>query len=196
MNTETTKAASLATGSPLTAETWSNFVSRLHHDCIGAGVERHYTTDAIFIVQARRLIFGIDKAYTDSWAVLLDGHHWFSPQEYWNDCDEEERARLNRLATEGGECGFLEMREAEQWDLLDSLDDHTVTGWDYRWDYVCAHLTRDAADAFIARKKHDYRDGIRVYVDAQVYCWEFNAIKEAILTGRLQFVAESHPEAA
>ena len=52
---------------------------------------------------------------------------------------------------------------------------------------MCAHFTQEAADAFIARKKHDFPDGLRVYVDAQTYCWEFNAIKEAILSGRIVF---------
>ena len=79
------------------------------------------------------------------------------------------------------------MDESDQWDLLADLPDHTVTGWDDRWEYVCSHLTQDAADAFIARKKHDYREGLRVCVEAQTYCWEFNAIKQAILDGQLVF---------
>lgn len=186
MTTEKTKCASLATGSSLTKETWDDFVQRLHHDCVGKGVARHYTADAIFIVQARRLIFGIDKDYTDRLAVLLDDHHWFSPVDYWDDCDEDEQSSLDVLAREYDGRAFLELNESAQWSILEDLDDHTVVGWDERWEYVCANLTRDAADAFIARKKHDYRDGLRVYVDAQIYCWEFNAIKDAILAGRLQ----------
>lgn len=189
-------APSLATGANLTAETWADFVKRLHHDCVGAGVERHFTADAIFIVQARRLIFGIDSDYTAKVVVIHDDSHWFSPLEYWEGCDEEDRASLDAQAMEEQECKFLDLDPFYQWEILGGLDDHTVTGWDERWEYVCAHLTRDAADAFIARKKHDYRDGIRVYVDAQTYCWEFNAIKEAILKGRMQFVGEAAGSAA
>ena len=186
MNTKKTKHASLSTGAALTLETWADFVQRLHHDCVGEGVKRHYTADAIFIVQARKLIFGIDKDYTDRWAVLLDDHHWFSPRDYWDDCDEDQKSSLDVLACEADGVPFLELNDSQQWCILEDLDDHTVVGWNDRWDYVCAHLTRDAADAFIARKKHDYHDGLRIYVDAQTYCWEFNAIKAAILTGRLQ----------
>ncbi|MNN59485.1 hypothetical protein D3C81_1746030 [compost metagenome] len=50
---------------------------------------------------------------------------------------------------------------------------------------MSAHFTKDAAEAFIRRKKHDYRHGMRVYVESQYYAWEFNVIKNAILDGRL-----------
>lgn len=189
------QAPSLATGAPLTAETWADFRRRLHHDCVGEGVAWHFTADAIFIVQARRFIFGIDHDYTDQLAVILDGRHWFSPHEYWDDLDEEERASLDAQAIEEQECKFLELDPFYQWAILRELDDHTVAGWDERWEFVCANHTHDGAEAFIARKKHDYRDGLRIYVEAQPYCWEFNAIKQAILDGRLQFI-ESTPSAA
>ena len=58
-----------------------------------------------------------------------------------------------------------------------------------------SHFTREAAEAFIKRKSHDYRDGLRIYVDANIYCWEFNAIKEALMDGRL-VLAESKGGAA
>ena len=180
---------SIARGDKLTAESWNDFVSRLHHDCVGAGVEQHYTADAIFIVQARRLIFGIDLDYTDRRAVILEDKHWLTPMEYWDDCGPEKRGALDAAATEesDGECNFADLSVADQWDLLGNLPDHTVTGWDDRWEYVCAHLTHDAANAFINRKKHDYPEGLRVYVEAQIYCWEYNAIKDAILDGRIVF---------
>ncbi|MNR29189.1 hypothetical protein D3C85_1465610 [compost metagenome] len=77
-----------------------------------------------------------------------------------------------------------------QWDILGELDDHTVTGWDDRWVPVNSHFTKDAAEAFIKRKRHDYREGMRVYVDAQTHCWEYNTIKEAILQGRIGLTDE------
>jgi len=195
-SSNTTAAASLATGAPINTDTWADFVRRLHHDCAGEGVRRHYTADAIFIVQARRLIFGIDKDYTDRLAVICDEQHWCSPKEYWDDCDEEGRAALDRMAMDEGGCAFLDLHGSDQWGVLEDLDGHSVVGIDDRWDYVCAHLTRDAAEAFIARKKHDYREGLRIYVDAQTYCWEFNAIKEAILDGRLRLVEAQPQESA
>ncbi|MNX76701.1 hypothetical protein D3C86_1082160 [compost metagenome] len=39
----------------------------------------------------------------------------------------------------------------------------------------------------IRRKKHAYRDGLRIYVNSQHYCWLFEAIKEAILDGTLTY---------
>lgn len=77
--------------------------------------------------------------------------------------------------------------ESDQWYVLGELEDHTVTGWDDRWEYVNAHFTHAAAEAFIQRKKHDYQEGMRVYVESQYYAWEFNAIKEAILDGTLTY---------
>lgn len=182
-----THEKSLARGDKLTPETWANFIERLHHDCVGEGVDDHCTADAIFIVQAKRRITGIDMDYTDQWLVYCDESEWLSPQEYWDDLDDEGREDLDAKVREDSDCSFLELDELEQWDVLGGLDDHTVTGWDDRWEYVCSHFTKDSAESFIRRKKHDYQLGLRVYVDAQSYCWEFNAIKEAILSGLLVF---------
>ncbi|MNN73478.1 hypothetical protein D3C81_1895980 [compost metagenome] len=49
-----------------------------------------------------------------------------------------------------------------------------------------SHFTKDAAEAFIRRKKHDYGE-MRVYVESQYYALEFEAIKSAILDGTLTY---------
>lgn len=180
---------SLAIGHELTPETWADFVERLRNDCVGEGARDHCTADAIFIVEAKRRITAIDMDYTDNLLVFCDEREWLSPQEYWDDCDGEGRARLNAMAQAMSECNFLELNNPDKWSILGLLDDHTVTGYEEQWEYVCAHFTNDAAEAFIQRKKHDYQLGMRVYVNAQVYCWEFNAIKEAIMSGRLTLTA-------
>lgn len=184
-------ATSLATGAEINPATWADFVARLHHDCVGDGARDHCTADAIFIVQAKRHIFGIDRDYTDRWAVIVDDKHWETPGAYHAELSDEGKANLDRIALFHCESSFLEVDQRQQWSILEDLPDHTVTGMGDRWEYVCSHFTKDAAEAFIRRKKHDYRDGIRVYVDAQVHCWEFSAIKEAILSGRLAFVESS-----
>jgi hypothetical protein len=181
---------SIAKGAPLTEDTWADFVTRLRHDCVGAGVEEHYTADAIFIVQAKRYIFGIDTDFGGDIAVLYDECYWFSPEDYYKDLDEEGKEDLDTKSQEEYDCPFLELNGGFQGDLLSELPEHTVTGVREEWEYVNAHFTKDAAEAFIARKKHDYPDGLRVYIDAQVYCWEYNTIKEAILSGKLQLVAK------
>jgi hypothetical protein len=178
---------SLATGSALTQETFTDFVERLKYHSKGAGVNDHCTADAIFIVQARRIVSGIDLVYANDKLVYCDEKQWFSPQEYWDDCDDDVRDNLDNISAEEDSCIFLDATEFSQWQILSELEDHTVTGWDESWEYVCAHFTKEAAEAFISRKKHDYRDGIRIYVEAQIHCWEFNAIKNALINGDIVF---------
>lgn len=191
MSQQSDKPVSLAHGAPLSPESWADFVARLHHDCVGEGVRRHCTADVIFKVESRERIYGIDKDYADNLAVIFDDSVWFSPQEYWDDLDEEGRAELNKVAQHWSERDFLERDEDDQWEQLGDLDGHRVTGWDESWEYVCSHFTKDAADAFIERKRHDYRKGIRVYADAQTHCWEYNTIKEGILQGRIGLTDEA-----
>lgn len=186
---------SLATGDALTPETWADFVQRLHHDCIGQGVRDHCTAEAIFIVQAKRINCGIDPDFTDQLLVACDDEQWYSPKEYWADLDDEGRAELNRKMQGWSQCQFMKASDSDQWYVLGELDSHTVTGWHASWEYVCAHFTSDAAEAFIRRKKHDYREGLRVYVESQYYSWEFNAIKEAILSGRLVLAEQQQASA-
>lgn len=181
----------LATGAALTPESFNDFIQRLLHHCVGEGVNNHHTANALFIVQARRELAGIDRDYTDQWLVYCDDQTWHSPQAYWDDSDEESQAMLNAKAQEESEVDFLQLSESDQWEILGNLDDHTVTGWDEQWEYVNAHFTKEAAEAFIKRKAHDYRKGLRVYVEAQLYCWEFNAIKEALLSGQLVLKPEA-----
>jgi len=182
-------APSLATGHELTAATWADFVTRLRHDCVGAGVHDHCTAAATFIVQARRIAYGLDTDYSDN-RVLIDHCNegeWFSPKEYWDDQDEDGRAALNKAMQAWSSCQFMKADESDQWHVLGELDGHAVTGWCENWEYINAHLTKDAAEAFIRRKKHDYRKGMRVYVDSQYYAWEFEDIKEAIIAGTLTY---------
>lgn len=182
-------APNLATGHDLDAATWADFVTRLRHDCVGAGVHDHCTSAAIFIVQARRIVYGIDTDYSDN-RVLTDHCNegeWLSPKDYWDEQDEDERASLNKAMQAWSGCQFMKADESNQWYVLGELEGHAVTGWCENWEYINAHFTKDAAEAFIRRKKHDYGKGMRVYVESQYYAWEFNAIKEAILDGTLSY---------
>lgn len=178
---------SLATGAELDQKSFADFVQRLQHHVRGEGVAWHHTADALFTVQARKIIFGIDRDYTDKLAVGIEDSMYFSPKEYWDDADESQRKHLDEIATDTGDGLFLSLEESDQWDILGDLQDHTVSGWDERWDCVNVHFTKEAAEAFIQRKKHDYRDGLRVYVEAQVYCWEFNAIINGLINGQIIF---------
>lgn len=177
---------SLATGAKLNSSTWANFVQRLHHDCVGAGVRSRCTAATLFTVQAKRIDYGFDIDYAEGRVVYLKDRSWFSPKEYWDDPDDEECGEMDQQIRADHECGFLDLDEHDQWDTLGELDSHTVTGWNKRWEMVNSHFTKDATEAFIRRKQHDYGE-IRVYVESQYYAWEFNAIKEAILDGTLTY---------
>jgi hypothetical protein len=177
---------SLATGAALDAATWTDFVERLRHDCNGAGVKWHHTAAALFTVQTKRIDYGFDPEHAEGLVVCLEDLSWFSPKEYWDDLDDEERAELDEALQADRECGFMDMDEDDQWEYLSECDSHTVTGWNKRWEIVNSHFTKDAAEAFIRRKKHDYGE-MRVYVESQYYAWEFEAIKEAILNGTLTY---------
>ena len=177
---------SLATGHPLTPDTWADFFQRLRHDCVGAGVRDHGTAAAIFTVQTKRIDYGFEPDYAEGLVVCLEDRSWFSPKEYWDDLDDDERGEMDDQVMADRECGFLDLDEDDQWDILRELDSHTVTGWNKRWEIVNSHFTKDAAEAFIRRKKHDYGE-MRVYVESQYYAWEFEAIKEAILNGTLTY---------
>ena len=177
---------SLAAGANLDPATWADFVERLRHDCNGAGVKWHHTACALFTVQVKRIDYGFEPNYAEGLVVCREDCSWFSPEEYWEDCDEEDQAALNARVQEFNECDFLELDIDDQWDLLGEIDEHTVTGWNKRWEIVNSHFTKDAAEAFIRRKKHDYGE-MKVYVEAQVYAWEFEAIKAAILDGTLTY---------
>jgi hypothetical protein len=176
---------SLATGSALTPETFTDFMERLKYHCNGAGVNDHCTADAIFIVQRKRIVSGIDLDYAPQKLVYCEDRQWFSPQAYWDDLTRAEKIKLNKSCVDEFGSKFLKTTEYEQWEILADIEDHTVTGWDESWEYVSAHFTKEAAEAFIARKKHDYSDGIRIYVEAQTYSWEFNVIKNALIDGKL-----------
>ena len=180
---------SLATGHPLNAATWTDFVQRLKHDCVGAGVRDHCTVAAIFTVQARRIDTGYDLDFNSDQACIIDhdgGDLCFSPGEFYENAYECQQASLNASAQEQRECDFTDLCESDQWEILAELDDYTVTGWQERWEIINSHFTKDAAEAFIRRKKHDY-GRMRVYVESQYYAWEFEAIKEAILDGTLTY---------
>lgn len=179
------KATTLATGADLTPETWAEFVARLHHDCVGEGVSRHYTADATFLVE-KRVWQAVPEELSDVLRVHTDGHD--EPlEDFFTDLEPEEQAALD-AAVDGVflEADDYDMREAMEKLYPGSTLYHALE----QWEFVCQHFTRDAADAFIKRKKHDYRDGLRVYVDASTYSWELNTIKAAILSGRIGLIEQ------
>lgn len=185
--------ATLAKGADLTPETWADFVARLHHDCVGEGVGDHYTADAVFLVQkAERYL--VPEGYGGT-PVIFDGCEHSEPvPTFFENCCEETKAKLNE-ACDGDFLGADEYDKSSA--LSEHLPDYSLLYEEMRWEFLNQHFTRDAADAFIKRKGHDYRDGLRVYVDASSYSWELNTIKAAILSGQIGFIkADPAPKEA
>ena len=177
----------LATGAMLDAATWADFVTRLRHHSVGEGVREHYTSNALFVVQRLTYTYGIERDYHPERVTICDDCVWVNPQHYWDDTDQDRRDKLDATSMKEHGLVFMAVDTDRQFDMLDELPDHRVVGRSERWDFVSAHLTREAADAFIQRKWHDYRYGLRVYVAAQRYAWEFEAIKAGILNGSITF---------
>lgn len=165
----------------LTKEAFEDFISRLKFHNQGKGVDSHCTANPLFIVQSRKRVVGIDLQY--------------DPSTLWTDVEEE----VSEYET------YEELRQAvleyeeeyecnvDQWDF--DHDDKIFcngevafqkVGYCDTWEFVTAHFTKEAAEAFISRKKHDYRE-LRVYVEAQVHCWEWNAIVKGLLNGKITF---------
>ncbi|MDO9099682.1 MAG: hypothetical protein Q7V53_02910 [Caldisericota bacterium] len=192
-----TNPPTLARGASLTAATWEDFRNRLEHDCIGPGVDRHHTADPVFCVQSKAYVYGLEDLYGGTQvACSADGESVHeNPLDFYNHAlGEEEQALLDQTALDAHGERFADIHLREQWRLLGDLKNVNVTNRAEHWRHVCSHFTREAAEAFIARKGHDYRDGLRIYVEAQPYSWEINAIREAIISGRL--VLNDHlPEA-
>ena len=171
---------SLARGAELTADTWADFVARLHHDCVGEGVRDHYTADAVFLVQ-KRVWLTVPEDCGDCIRVHTDGHDE-TIESFIEGLEPEELAALD-AAVDGpfAESDSYDMTEALAKVLPESTLYHSVG----EWETVNQHFTKEAAEAFVKRKSHDYREGLRVYVDASTYSWELNTIKAAILDGRI-----------
>lgn len=179
----------LATGAPLTAETFADFAQRLKYHCQGEGVRGHGTADAIFTVEKRVIDYGYDEAYSDNIVIVQEGSCWEDPLKYYQGLDCEVKRDLNKLAQYYDGKQFAKLTKEDQFAVVAdaNLDCVYVTRWQERWETVNSHFTHEAAEAFIKRKGHDYPDGLRVCVDAQLYCWEWNAIKQAIMDGTLVF---------
>lgn len=138
--------------------TFGDFISRLRSHNRGEQVHYHCTRDHLFIVQKRVRHYGIDLKYDPQTIWVLSDDKELEYETY-----EELRDAATEYETEN-ECSL------DEWDFrFDdeiTLNGKTVfekIGYIETWDYVCAHFTKEAAEAFISRKKHDY-DKLRVYV--------------------------------
>lgn len=170
----------------LTKQIFEDFKNRLHYWNKGEGAKDHITANPIFIVQKLERIYGFDPDYCDSFVFVNEDSEWESVTDLFDCLDEDEIKRIVKDADCDTLGDFLLMDKYNQVQVLNEFDYRKVY-YKEHWSHVSSHFTREAAAAFIKRKKHDYRQ-LRIYVEAQPYCWEYNMIIQAILDGKIDFI--------
>lgn len=176
----------LANGGELNKRSWDDFVNRLKYHCEGDGVKEHCTSYPIFEVQEKTINTGMDREFTNDWVIIDEEVFFYSPEELYIDLDDEQTQELN------ADGDFLSLPEKEQWEILEHAG-YIVTGYVTEWVTINQHLTKEAAEAFIKRKGHDYEE-LRIVAESLYWCNEFKAIQKAILDGRLQFIEGGQDE--
>jgi hypothetical protein len=142
---------------------FDDFVARLTAENKGDRVGSHCTAHPLYIVQSLQCEYGVDPDFgTDGFVWVMDG------TDYTRD-------ELIEAFTQG----------VDDNEIPDFSDAEKVC-YRERWEYVSAHFTREAAVAYIDRKKHDYR-GMRIYVESRVHAHEFNSVVEALISGQIVF---------
>lgn len=174
---------------------WDDFVERLRFYNRGDGVKDHITAHPLFAVEKKVRVYGFDSDYSSTSVWIRrsdDGAEYETVAEFLDDLDEEQVAGLNKSITKCSMGDYTNIKEAPEEDQLEAIN---MLGYELErvyfnehWEVVNAHFTKEGAEAFIARKKHDYSGGMRVYVKSQYLCNEFNAVVGAILDGEIGFV--------
>lgn len=172
----------------LTPENFQDFIERLTYHNKGEGVEDHCTANPIFVVQSLEYVDGIDLDY--------DPDYFWTDEEHEVKYDDDEMLEaLKEYVADGGKIDDFDPEHDDITDHFDLYRENAIVDDDYnvifrkigyarKWRYVNAHFTREAAEAFIKRKKHDHRE-LRIWVDSQYWCPEFNAIVDGLLSGKI-----------
>lgn len=168
---------------------FEDFVKRLKYHHKGEGVREHGTADPLFLVQEEKVIYGMDKNYTDDYIWVCS-----NDSEYSYKTDE---GLLEAMEKDSRETGVV----YDDFDL--SVDDEITCDGDVvyekiwlkkQWITVNCHFTKEAAEAFINRKGHDY-EKLRIYVDSQYWCKEWCDVVEGLITGQLTFDDDGYSDA-
>ena len=123
---------------------------------IGADDYKHGTRDPIFLVQQKRRVYGFDSAYTDESEWIDDNTG--------EPVGEEKSKRLTALDNAGRPVP----------------DKYRQVFYQDHWEYVQACFTREGAEAFIARQKHNLKE-TRIWVDSLFRNQEMIKIREYLI---------------
>ncbi len=177
-----------------------DFLKRLIYWNKGDGVNEHFTAHPIFNVQKKVLISGIDQDYAENTGVWFDDYFYETVDhflDYIFEEEEEEALFLGYLIDQKlfkDKDHLLSQDVSVKIDMIERFDQSengwacvTISGYQWSWEYLNSHFTKEAAEAFIKRKSHDYRDGLRVFVDGQYWCQEFREVVDMLICGKLQY---------
>ncbi|MDE9467620.1 hypothetical protein, partial [Xenorhabdus bovienii] len=145
---------SLADGGELTVENWNDFVKRLEYQHKGAGVDRHGTAHPSFTVRERVRVTG---SKDNNVGIFYDCDAYYSLEGALARLDDEQKQKIFNYAqdehlSDWDDCSDTEKAESIKYILEDSY----IFYWKYNYKTVNTHLTREAAERFIARKQHDH----------------------------------------
>lgn len=177
----------------LTKDTFNDFIARLHHDVRGAGVDNHYTADAIFNVMENKMIVGIDPDYANETGYFdEEGQLYKTTKEFFDSLDEEVKevlkAKLDKVAD--GESNWYDSISASDFVAIvsDALNVNVMfTGYSCELRHVSTHLTDEAAEAYIKRNTHNHSGKMVVYVQSRYRSPEFTAIINGLLDGKIVY---------
>ena len=153
------------------------------------GVKSHITANPVFTVQEKVRVYGMDADYSDK-IILVDddANEWENPDEFYAGLDEEGQAKILAQVGVVSSLYFDSLNEENQLEILHDCgyDDLRIVYYKEEWKHVNTHLTREGAQAFIARKKHDHGE-LRIYVESLYWCVEFKELIEAIVDGNVVY---------
>jgi hypothetical protein len=155
------------------------------------GINSHGTDSPIFEVKEKVRVYGYDSDYSDYFEFGKDDCYHDSVSDFLESIDEDQEDYIIKTINEWWESYFgkkiKSLKEVPENSLLDSLIDlcdYRKVYYNEDWKHVNSHLTREAAQAFINRKKHDYRE-LRIWVDSLYWCWEFKDLIKGLVSGEI-----------
>lgn len=117
-----------------------------------------FTASPNYCIQERVQVVGIDRDYANDEA-------WFNCGGEYQQADDKKAKALDSYYDRYG-------KYQEGW---------TKLGYEWKWKYIgVSFLTRDAAHSFVASQKHNYRDGLRVYVDSHYRNREMREVRRLL----------------
>lgn len=128
------------------------------------------TAEPMFVVQARKRIYGMNSDLGTEYA-------WLSDDADRAEADAETVIRLESLFKESYEDSFA---------IQDANDPESKTTYDRvwyvnEWESVMCFFTRNAAKEFIERNGHLYANGLRIYTDSLHHNPEMILVREHLL---------------